>query len=98
MDPSHMIPVYLVDSIDLSKTTKTYHLSTKTPSGELAAFVANRVFGHILNDDAGHPYDYRFRDEHNVVLDPDITLEMAKVRPESTLHITYMPSAAGPTA
>jgi hypothetical protein len=91
--PDNLIRIYVADSISQQKTTKPLKLPRDVASGKVAAKVA-MIFGHGLTDDKGHSFDYRFRDENGNLLDPDHTLEKAKVRSESTLHLTYQPTAA----
>jgi hypothetical protein len=91
------IPVHVVDSISLQKTSMPLLLPIDVESRSVAAAVAKR-FGHGLADAQGHRYDYRLRDGSLKLLSPSETLAEAEVKPESTLYLTYNPTAAGEVA
>jgi len=92
-DNQERISVHVVDSINQRPTSKPLQLPTEIPSGTIAAGVA-KLFGHVLVDNNGHQYNYRFRMENKTIIHPDQTLRTAKVKSQSTLYLTYEPQAA----
>lgn len=92
---SPRIPITVIDSITQRSTaqSKPLHLPTDIESAVVAAATA-RVFGHVNVDNNGHPYNYRFRKENKKMINPNETLAQAKVKPASTLYLTYEPQAA----
>ena len=91
-DSVERIPVHVKDGINQRKT-----LSLKLPRllkcKLVAQTVATSFFGYGLANDDGTEYDYRFIYEGKL-LSPDETLSEVGVAPESTLLLTYNPSAA----